>query len=66
MVIIMTIKEELKKRTEAGESRKKIQKEIGERVNKLIDSGLTNSEVAKELGLAESLVRSLRIRRESQ
>lgn len=66
MVIIMTIKEELKKRTEAGESRKKAQVEIGKRVNKLIDSGLTNSEVAKELGLAESSVRSLRIRRKSQ
>lgn len=66
MVTIMTIKEELKKRTEAGESKKKAQIEIGKRVNKLIDSGMTNSEVAKELGLAESLVRSLRQKRESQ
>ena len=66
MVICMIIKEELKKRTEAGESRKKAQVEIGKRVNKLISSGMTNSEVAKTLGLAESSIRSIRQKRQSQ
>ena len=66
MVICMTIKEELKKRTEAGESRKKAQFEIGKRVNKLISSGMTNSEIAKELGLTESSIRSIRQKRQSQ
>lgn len=64
--ICMTIKEELKKRTEAGESRKKAQVEIGKRVNKLISSGMTNSEIAKTLGLTESSIRSIRQKRQSQ
>lgn len=56
----MTIKEELKKRTEAGENRKKAQIEIGKRVRKLIESGKSNSEIADELGISESSVRSVR------
>jgi len=59
----MTIKEELKKRTEAGESRKRAQIEIGKRVNKLIDSGKSNSDVAKELGISEESVEIVRNKR---
>lgn len=59
----MTIKEELKERTERGEERKAAQIELGKRVKKLIDSGKTNSEVAKELGISESSVRSVRARK---
>ena len=56
----MTIKEELKMRTENGENRKKAQIEIGRRVKSLVNSGKTNSEIAEELGISESSVRSIR------
>ena len=59
----MTIKEELKKRTEAGESRKRAQVEIGKRANKLIGSGKSNSDVAKELGISEESVEMVRNKR---
>ena len=60
----MTIKEELKKRTEAGESRRKVQIEIGKRVNKLFDSGKSNSDIAKELGISEESVEMVRNKRQ--
>lgn len=56
----MTIKEELKKRIEAGENRKKAQIEIGKRVKMLVNSGKSNSEIADELGITEASVRSIR------
>lgn len=56
----MTIKEMLKERLERGESKKKAQIEVGKKVRAMLDSGYSNVEVAKELGITESSVRLVR------
>lgn len=54
----MTIKERVKGLS--GEDKRRVQIEIGKDMVRMFKSNMTNEEIAKETGLSESSIRSVR------
>ena len=56
----MTIKEIMDERGRTEEGKRKAQIEIGKKITAMINAGYSNNKIAKELGMSESSVRSIR------